>query len=187
MDALDALLNRTSSPRLGGSEPPADALNNIFKAALRAPDHALLRPWRFLLVRGDARLRLGELFAGAEKQDDPEIAEALLEKTRAKPLRAPLIVVVIARVLAHPKVPEVEQLLSAGAAVENMMLAAFAQGVGAMWRTGGMAYHPFVHKGLGLLDNEQIVGFLYLGEVQGKDRNLLTLAVDDYFEDWGRS
>jgi len=159
-------------------------LQNIFKAALRAPDHALLRPWRFLTIRGQARNALGELFAEAQRQDDPAISDVLLDKTRSKPLRAPLIVVVIARISEHPKVPPVEQMASASAAAENMMLAAFAQGVGAMWRTGDMAYHPLVRKGLGLDDNEQVVGFLYLGQSEGRARTLTPLSVNEFVVDW---
>jgi nitroreductase len=184
MDALEALLTRTSAPRLGGSEPDETALDNMFRAALRAPDHGLLRPWRFLLIRGDARMRLGDLFVQAQQQDEPDIREALLEKTRTKPLRAPLIIVVVVRLKQHPKVPEIEQFISAGAAAENMLLAAHAQGVGAMWRTGSMAYHRLVHKGLGLAENERIAGFLYVGEIEGRSRQIAPLPVGEFFEEW---
>ena len=184
MDAIEALLTRTSAPRLGGPVPDKAVLENIFKAGLRAPDHALLRPWRFLLVSGHDRYLLGNLFAAAQLEDEPDASEIALEKTRNKPLRAPLIVVVVARIAEHPKVPEVEQLLSAGAAAENMMVAAHAQGLGAMWRTGGMAYHRRVHAGLGLAGNERVVGFLYLGAIEGRSRLLPDLAVEDFFERW---
>lgn len=184
MDALEALLTRTSAPRLGGAVPDEAKLNNIYKAALRAPDHGLLRPWRFLLVCGDGRHRLGDLFAEAQRADAPQTSDVMLDKTRAKPLRAPLIIVVIARLSEHPKVPEVEQMVSAGAAAENMMLAAHAQGLGAMWRTGAMAYSVQVRGGLGLADDEHIVGFLYVGEIEGRSRLLPDLAVDEFFAQW---
>jgi len=187
MDALEALHTRTSAPRLGGAVPDDEKLDNMFKAALRAPDHALLRPWRFLLIKGDARRTLGDLFVQAQLQDDPQMRDVPVEKARAKPLRAPLIIVVIASIKEHPKVPEVEQLISAGAAAQNMLLAAHAQGVGAMWRTGSMAYHPLVHQGLGLTDNEKIVAFLYVGEMAGKARLLSRLTVNEYFEEWPKA
>lgn len=184
MDALEALLTRTSAPRLSGPVPADAVLDNICKAALRAPDHGLLRPWRFLMISGDGRDKLGELFVQAQREDEPEASDVALEKTRGKPLRAPLIIVVIARLSEHPKVPQVEQMISAGAAAENMMIAAHAQGLGAMWRTGGMAYHPRVAVGLGLDDNERIVGFLYLGEIEGRSRSMVDLPIDDFFETW---
>ena len=183
MDALEALHGRVSSSRLTGEIDEA-RLENIFRAALRAPDHAQLRPWRFLTIRGDARLNLGALYARAELTQTPSLGSADLEKLKSKPLRAPLIIVAIVRVTEHPKVPEVEQILSTGAAMQNMLLAAYAQGVGAMWRTGGMAYSKIVCDGLGLEENEKIVGFLYLGRDPGKLRTAKALNIDDYVKEW---
>lgn len=184
MDALEALLGRTSARRLGGEMPEKAKLDNVFKAALRAPDHGLLHPWRYLLVSGEARQRLGDLFAQAQRETEPEVSDATLDKTRAKPLRAPLIVVVIASLRERPNVPDVEQLISAGAAAENMMLAAYAQGLGAMWRTGAMAYSDLVHRELGLEANERIVGFLYLGHAEGQSRSAPELPIDEFFKKW---
>jgi nitroreductase len=184
MDALTALHTRVSAPRLGGTSPSPSVVENMLKAALRAPDHALLRPWRFLLIDGDARLRLGDLFVKAQLADDPTLTEQLAAKARSKPLRAPLIIVVIARISTHPSVPEIEQMLSAGAAAHALMLAAHAQGIGAMWRTGGMAYHQLVNDGLGLTAEEKIVGYLYVGEVEGNTRVLQPLPIDDFVSKW---
>lgn len=184
MDALQALHTRVSVPRVGGEPPGEEVLDNMFKAALRAPDHALLRPWRFLIVRGKARQRLGELFVEAQLADDPGMSEAMIEKARSKPLRAPMLIVAIAAIKEHPKVPEVEQIISTGAAAQNMLLAAHAQGVGAMWRTGSMAYHPLVAKGLGLGANERIVGFLYVGEIEGKTREAARLSPENFVDEW---
>lgn len=184
MDALKALHTRVSVPRLEDEAPDDESLQNIFKAALRAPDHGLLRPWRFLVVQSEDRQALGELFAQAARDDDRSVSEQALEKVRSKPFRAPTIVIAIARMTPHPKVPEVEQMVSAGAAVQNMLVAAHAQEVGAMWRTGAMAYHPVVMKGLGLDPNEKIVGYLYLGKTRGRLKSLPALNVDDYFQKW---
>lgn len=183
MDALEALHGRVSSSRLTG-EIDETTLDNIFRAALRAPDHAQLRPWRFLTVSGDARQDLGALYARAQLTQDPSLGSADLEKMKSKPLRAPLIIVAIVCVTQHPKVPEVEQILSTGAAMQNMLLAAYAQGVGAMWRTGAMAYSKIVCEGLGLAENEKIVGFLYLGQIQGSLRSAKALNIGDYVKDW---
>ena len=184
MDALEALQGRVSAARLVGEVPSQCILDNMFKAALRAPDHAQLRPWRFLLVSGDARDKLGDLFVQAQLEDDPDLSDIAIGKARSKPLRAPLIIVVIANVQSHPKVPEVEQLLSTGAAVQNMLVAAYAQGIGAMWRTGSMAYHATVLKELGLTSHEKLIGFLYVGEINGKRRVARPLDTDKYFRSW---
>jgi len=182
--ALDLLLSRVSVSRVGGSAPSTEALRNIFSAALRAPDHAGLRPWRYLKVAGEQREKLGELFVSAKLQDDPQLDQAAIEKLKSKPLRAPLVIIVIAVIQDHPKVPEVEQILSAGASAQNMLLAAHMQGIGAMWRTGSMTYHAKVREGLGIADNEKIIGFIYLGEIEGKTRLLPEMNISQYVTDW---
>lgn len=163
MDALDALQSRASVAKLSDPAPDARQRDAIFSAATRAADHKLLQPWRFLVIEGEGRQSLGDLFCDAMLADDPDASQSALESLRKKPLRAPLIVVAVASCREHPKVPEVEQLLSTGAAVQNMLVASHALGVGAFWRTGAMAYHPVVLKGLGLGPAERIVGYLYLG------------------------
>lgn len=184
MEALDALLNRVSVPRLQAPAPTAEQRERLFAAALRAPDHAQLRPWRFLTVEGAARERLGELFAQAVAAEHPSARPEALAKARAMPLRAPLLVVVIASPRAHPKIPREEQLLSAGCAAHAILLAAHAQGVGAIWRTGDLAYHAQVKAGLGLEENEGIVGFLYLGAPAGEPRRPLPLDPQVFVGDW---
>lgn len=184
MDALEALHNRTSVPKLADPAPSGKCLDNICRAAFRAADHAVLRPWRFLLVSGDARERLGDLFAEAAMAREPAMDEAGLARLRAKPLRAPLIIVTISCHREHPKVPELEQDLSAAAATQNMLLAAYAQDVGAFWRTGSMAYDPVVRQGLGLAVNEKIIGFLYLGRKDGATKRLSDPDIADYFSYW---
>ncbi|MEH6473853.1 MAG: nitroreductase [Halopseudomonas sp.] len=163
MDALELLQQRVSSPLLGDQPPTQAQLDVMFNAALRAPDHAGLHPWRFLTIAGDDRIQLGELFLQAGLVADPQMNETKRTKLRNMPMRAPLLVVAVACLHDHPKVPQLEQQVSAGAAVQNLLLAAFAQGVGGMWRTGDMAYHPDVMQELGLANNEQIIGFIYLG------------------------
>lgn len=188
MEALDALLKRVSVTRLEEPAPDAAQREAIFRAALRAPDHGQLRPWRFLSVEGAARDALGELFARAvaEKQADaePAVLDKALAKARAMPLRAPWLVVVIARLQAHPKVPPQEQLLAAGCATHGMLLAAHVQGIGAVWRSGELSYDASVKAGLGLAENEEIVGFLYLGTPQGEPRTPPQLDPADFVTDW---
>ena len=184
MDALTALLRRRSEAALGEPAPDGEVLTNIQRAALAAADHATLRPWRFLVIRGAARHRLGELFVRGREAVEGELSAKERERTLARPLRAPLLIVVIGAPRTDAKVPEIEQLLSAGAAAQNLLNAAYAQGVGAIWRTGGFAYDPVVKAGLGLRPDEHIVGFLYLGTVVEKRPPRPPLDPADFFREW---
>ncbi|MEO4047270.1 NAD(P)H nitroreductase [Pseudomonas sp. CAU 1711] len=184
MQALDLLLNRVSVGRLLEPAPDAAQRELLLRAALRAPDHGQLRPWRFLMVEGEARARLGELFAQALLASNPEAKPEALDKARAMPLRAPLLMVVIARLSEHPKVPHEEQVLSAGCAAHGVLLAAQALGFGAMWRTGELTHNPRVRAGLGLTVQEKIVGFLYLGSFEGERRVPPALQPADFVSAW---
>lgn len=184
MDPIEALHSRVSMPLLLGPEPSEEKLQDIYAAALRAADHAMLRPWRFLIIRNKAREKLGDLFVKAALGDDPDLSEDKLARVRTKPLRAPLLIVAIASLQEHKQVPHIEQVISTGAAVQNMLNAAHMSGLGGMWRTGSMAYHEVVKQGLGLSGNERIVGFLYLGQPSGKVKALPRLEVDNYFQEW---
>jgi nitroreductase len=163
MDAIEALTTRMSPGGLTEPAPSAEALDQMLRAAMRAPDHGRLRPWQFIIVEGAAREGLGDVLADALRRREPNVAEAVLAKERAKPLRAPLIVVVAAKVREHRSVPRVEQIVAAGAAAQNMLVAAHALRFGGFWRTGAAAYDSEVKRALGLSDDDAIVGFLYLG------------------------
>lgn len=167
MDALEALLSRSSAPRLTAPAPAGAARERIFRAALRAPDHGRLRPWRFLVVEGEGRARLGEAMARALRRHDPQTPDAVLDKLRANPDRAPLLVVLAAHLVEHPKVPEIEQLLSVGCAAHAMLVAAHAEGFGGMWRTGPVVYLDALREELSLAANERVLGVLYLGTPSG--------------------
>jgi len=183
MEALTALHGRVSENRLTEPPPTLAQREALFQAALHVPDHGWLRPWRFVCIEGTARERLGDLFAKALLQKDPNASTAVLERARSAPLRAPLLVVVIAR-LHSPRMPEIEQLLSAGCAAHAIVLAAHAQGIGAIWRTGELAYESAVMQGLGLDEHERIVGFIYLGTVMGERRSPALLDTADFVSDW---
>src|SRR6188472_2322078 len=128
MDAIDLLLQRASNGKLGDPAPDAESLSIVLRAALRAPDHGFLRPYRIQLVRGAARERLGEVMSAALARRKPGASPEELTKEAGKPLRAPLILVVSARLQDDPKVPHGEQLLSAGAAAHAILLALQARG-----------------------------------------------------------
>ena len=185
MDAIEALSTRASAVRLTEPAPSEELLATALRAAARAPDHGMLRPWRFLVVRGAARERLGEVLAGALARREPESAPEALAKEVKKPLRAPLMIVVVAKVQPdHPKIPEVEQVVSAGSAAQNLMLAFHAAGFGCMWRTGDSAYDPAVKRALGIEPHDHIIGFVYVGTPVALTLERTRPKYDDFVEDW---
>ena len=163
MDALELLRTRYSASKLGGPPPSGPAVQAMLESAHRAPDHGLLQPWRLVLIEGNARQRFGEVLAEALTQRTPGADDHARARERDKALRAPLIIVVATRCDRSARVPLIEQILSAGAAAHSIMLAAFAQGLGAMWRTGDAAYDNTVKAALGLESDDAIVGFIYVG------------------------
>jgi len=170
MDTLESLTTRHSIAPAFLAEPAPDdaALERILTAGASAPDHGRLRPWRFIVIRGEARHRLGEVFVEALRQRDPEAFEDALRQERERPLRAPLIIAVGLKLQPdHPKIPEIEQILSAGAAVQNMLLAAHALGFGAKWLTGANAYDDHVKAALGLEAQDRLVSLVHIGTIEG--------------------
>lgn len=171
MDALECLLTRRSVPRLVDPAPDQAQLDVLLRAAAAAPDHGLLRPWRAVVVEGEARHGLGNAFADAHRRRDPRADDGALEKTAAKPLRAPMVVAVVAAPVApgdpaNPKdIPEWEQRATAAAVTQNLCLAAHALGWGSMWRTGWFAEDANVAAALGVRAHESVMGFVYLGTV----------------------
>ena len=165
-DPLAALNQRLSTParNLGEPGPTAEQLDRLLSAAIRVPDHSKLTPWRMLLVRGDARMRLGERLAEIHARIDPDISPSKLTKDRERYSFAPLIVVVIARIdEENPKVPAQEQILSAGCVAYNLLIGAQAMGMAAQWLTGWAAYDAQAASLLGLAGNERIVAFVHVG------------------------
>lgn len=165
MDALELLLNRRSMAKLAAPAPEGKALENIIRAGLRAPDHANLTPWRFVISQGSGLHKLANILAGAAEANNSD--EAVIEKMKNAPFRAPMVITVIAKVTPHEKVPAFEQHLSAGCAVQAMQMAAVAQGFQGMWRSGNLMFHPDVKQAFGLEGEDHIVGFLYLGTPEG--------------------
>ena len=164
MTALEALATRASATKLAEPGPSAAIVARVLQAATRAPDHGLLRPWKFLLIEGPARQRFGHMMAEALKRREPQVSAEVLRREAEKALRSPLIVVVAAKVQPdHPKIPEIEQVASAAAATQTIMLAFHATGFGTMWKTGQAAYDPTVKAALGLAPHDHVVGLIYVG------------------------
>ncbi|MDQ1402955.1 MAG: hypothetical protein QOG03_1271 [Actinomycetota bacterium] len=167
MDALEAILARRSVSRLTDPAPEGDDLRRILEAAVAAPDHNELRPWRFTILKGEAKVAFGKVLADSYLARVTELGglptDGQLDKERTKLGRAPLVIVVGAKHTHDTKIPWIEQRLAVGAAVENVLIAAAALGYGSMWRTGDAAYDNAVKKAVDLDEHDAIIGFIYLG------------------------
>ena len=173
MDEKKFLLTRQSvSPKLMTEPIPCEAeMDFIFQAAMRAPDHGKLQPFRFQVITGDQRHFLGNVFAEALHKRNPEKAKnpELIEKEKEKPLRAPMIIIVSTKlVMNNPKVPPIEQHFTVGCAVQNMLNALHIMGYGGIFLTGKNAYDPYILQALGYSEQHPISGYLYIGSIRDK-------------------
>jgi nitroreductase len=184
MDALDLMLSRESALKLESPGPSGRELERIFESAVRAPDHGRLRPWHFVVINEEQRTAFGALMADALRRRDPSVSEAELQRERDKAFRAPVIVVVAAKVRRGHKIPEIEQIASASAAAQTIMLAAPALGYGAVWKTGAPAYDPTVKTALGLAADDDIIGFLYIGTRTGGSSPIPRPEARDFVTTW---
>lgn len=168
---LTSILQRKSQPVLDG-EIPADELRQILACALTAPDHKRLRPWHYILCNPEHKQRLREVIVAAEQPAGLDLAsrQERLAKIDRKINAAPHIVICLLRLDRRGLVPEIEQILSAGAGIQSMVIAAEALGHGCYWRTGDWAYSPVVRQGLQLDSDTVITGFLGLGKLAGDAR-----------------
>lgn len=164
-ETVDLLLTRRSAKALTMVEPgpDADELQTILTAGARVPDHGKLAPWRFIIFRGEARAAFGQELARIHASAQPGATDDQIAFEANRLTRAPVIVAVVSRVTPGIKIPEWEQVLSAGAVCQNMLVAATALGFGAQWLTEWYAFDPDVSAVLGLQENEKIAGFIYLG------------------------
>ncbi len=164
-DPLHVLDTRRSVPskQLGEPGPDHATLLRMLASAVRVPDHGKLVPFRFIRLQGEARHALGDLLAARTLHLQPDAADAVVEKDRARFSQAPVIVTVVARLTPGHKVPEQEQLLTAGSVCFALLQAAQALGFGAQWLTGWMAYDDAVAATLGLSADERIAGFIHIG------------------------
>ena len=163
---LELLQKRRSAKAmlLTAPGPTAAELETILGCAARVPDHKKLVPWRFIVFEGEARAKFGEILARAVAAEEKEPPSPVrLEMERGRLTRAPTVVCLVSHVVPTPGAPEIEQLLSCGAAGMNLCLAANALGYGTCWLTEWYSFSPAVGKALGLAANERIAGFIYIG------------------------
>lgn len=191
---LELLLQRRSvkAAELTAPGPDAGQLQSILTAAARVPDHKKLVPWRFILFQEEARAAFGKVLAEAcaaeavirsEEQPSP----IRLETEQQRFMRAPLVVALISRILDKPGVPEIEQILSCGAAGQNLCLAANALGFGTNWLTEWYAYSPMVATALGLAANERVAGFIYVGTAKARQPDRDRPPLDRVVSHWRSS
>ena len=186
-EMLELLASRRSvkPDRLAEPAPSAGELEKILTIAARVPDHKKLVPWRFIVFEGEARARMGELFAAACEAEEVAPPSAVrLETERKRFLRAPLVVAVVSRVVRTPGAPEWEQVLSAGASAMSLCLAANAMGYGTSWITEWVAYSPRVRAGLGLAENERVAGFVHIGTAKEKPEERERPSLSDIVTRW---
>jgi nitroreductase len=186
MNPLDFLEGRRSQPsrQLGEPGPTPEQLERLLTAAIRVPDHGKLTPWRLLLIRGEDRAKLGEALTKIHVRVDPGVPPAVVQKDRERFNFAPLIVAVIARVEPNHKVPEQEQVLSAGYVAYNLLLGAQALGFGAQILTGWAAYDHDVAQLLGLGANERVVAFVHIGTAREEAPERLRPQLSDVVAEW---
>ncbi|WP_111891957.1 nitroreductase [Acinetobacter sp. MB5] len=183
----DNIQQRQSVGLLVEPAPNAQQLELAFAAALTAPDHHRLKPTRFVVIEESQRAAFGELIANSMRQDFPETDPVQIERVKNHPFRAPMLVLALTHIVDHAKVPEFEQILSTGAAVENFLLSLQSQGFATMWRTGAVVESVTLKAALGLQAHDLISGIIYVGTAGKELAPRAEVAISDYVSYWSAS
>lgn len=184
METLKAIQNRNSVAHLTEPAPTTEEMEQVYKGALRAPDHAWLRPWKYIEIRGNSRNRLADAFLKASISLGEEVTDELKEKLQKAPFRAPMVIVLAADIKEHPKVPKIEQIISLGASAQNILLGIHDIGYSAIWRTGKMAFNKHITDALELPTNYEVIGYLYVGTPSGHIKSLPEIDLSDHLTIW---
>jgi len=167
MQVLDLIKQRRSIGKMTDERPTREQIEILLEAATHAPNHHNAQPWKFIVLAGSAREELGAIMASSLadrlEETSSENAQARLNKERNKPLRSPIIIVVVSEAPKQPKVTEMDNIEAVSASVMNMLLTAEEMGLACMWRTGDAAIDPHVKQWLDLNPGDSIVAFLYVG------------------------
>jgi nitroreductase len=163
MELFEAIHTRQSIGKVKPDPVPRELIERMLAAGVQAPNHHKVRPWRFVVLTGATRERLGEVMAQSLRKREPNANEASVEKERAKPLRAPVLIAVGVDKPSGPKILEIENVCAAAAATQNMLLAGHALGLATMWRTGPAAADPDVKIFLGFAPEQHLIAFVYVG------------------------
>ena len=163
MDVFEAIYDRHSQGKVKPDPVPRELIEKLLDAAVQAPNHDKVRPWRFVVLSGDSLNKLGDVMAASQQARHPEYPLEAFDKCRAVPLRAPVVIAVGVDTPSEEKVLEIENVAAAAAAIQNLLLAAHGMGLGAKWRTGEWARDSMVKEFLGFEAGQHIIGFIYLG------------------------
>jgi len=163
MDVFEAIYNRHSQGKVKPDQLPRQLIEKLLDSAVQAPNHYKVRPWRFVVLTGEGRNRLGDVMAASQQERHPEFPPEAFDKCRALPLRAPVFIAVGVDKPSEAKVLEIENICAAAAAIQNLLLAAHATGLGAKWRTSEWARDAKVKEFLGFESDQHIIGFIYIG------------------------
>lgn len=185
-DFMDVLLKRRSVTvkDMKGPGPDKEELGQILEAGWRVPDHGKLGPWRFVVFEGDARAAFGKVLAEIFAKQEPKADKKRVSIEAERFTRAPVVVAVISTAADHPKIPKWEQRMSAGAACQNMLVAAAALGLAAQWLTEWYAFDKDVHKALGMKKGERVAGFIYIGSAEEKPEERARPPLEERVSYW---
>jgi nitroreductase len=170
MHSVLELLKTRRSPRISDLTEPGPntaELETLLTVAARVPDHGKLVPWRFVVMQGDKKKQIAEALIPIFRASHPEATEDQIRKEPERFLHSPVIVAVISRAGPHARIPEWEQVLSAGAACMNLVIAAHALGFGANWVSGWAAYERPALDLIGVSLDERVAGYVHIGSIKG--------------------
>ena len=183
-EALKNILYRNSHRNLIEPAPSDKEMEQVFQAALRAPDHAWLRPSSFIQIQGEGLNKLSNAFVNYAKETMDGLDDEKLAKYKQLPFRAPMIVVLVCTPKEHAMVPEVEQIMSTATAGQNILLALNSMGYGGIWRTGTFSLNDKIGKYLDLEEGQQVVGYLYIGTPEGEPKKIPEHDIQDFVTRW---
>jgi nitroreductase len=163
MDVFEAIHTRYSQGKVKPDPLPRELIEKLLDAAVQAPNHYKVRPWRFIVLTGEGRNKLGDVMCASQQERHPEFPQEAFDKTRSLPLRAPVVIAVGVDQPSEVKVSEIENICAVAAAIQNLLLAAHAMGLGAKWRTGEWAGDAKVKEFLGFASEQHMIGFVYIG------------------------
>ena len=184
MKAIENIKTRNSHSKLSEPYPNNEEMKLVYESALRAPDHAGLKPSYFIEVTGEGLKKLSKVFEEFVLNSKDKSKISRLEKYKNAPFRAPMVIIIICDLKQHPKVPEIEQIMSTAAATQNMLLALNSLDYSAIWRTGIFALEEDIIKYFNLEKNQKILGYLYIGTAIGRKKKIPNIDISDHVKKW---
>lgn len=179
MELFEAIHKRQTQGKVKPDPLPYETIEKLLSAAVQAPNHYKVRPWRFVVLTGEGRNKLGDVMAASQADRKPDLPQEVFDKTRSLPLRAPVVLAVAADKPTEEKVIEVENISAASAACMNILLAATALELGVIWRTGEWARDEKVKEFLGFAPDQHIIGFIYVGYPEFKGESYIRQSFED--------